>query len=94
MRDEMPQTELQANLSAVIDVCDAVFPKGPTNEEFALYRTYRSQVVGPPMDVVELVDVWKAFEVISRVGNFLLNEGEVENSQRFYLHALLILSGK
>jgi hypothetical protein len=48
MRDEMSETEVQANSSAFIDVCDVVLPKSQTEkEQIALFRAYRSQVVGP-----------------------------------------------
>ena len=87
----MAETSLICCMSAVVEMCDVVFPRKFTNETRVSCQRYESQVVRPLLQVAKLRQKRTA-EVIQRVANWMCDDGKYDDSQQLCLKAVEIHS--
>jgi hypothetical protein len=91
--DAMDEHDRTFWLSAVVEMCNLVFPKKVTNENRSLCRRYQNQVVGPLLSAVKLGTV-EAAEQLLRVGDFMNDDGKYKNAEQLLLQSTKIYSAQ
>lgn len=87
--DQMEENRLMLCMSAIVEMCDVVFPKEVTSETRSLCRLYQDQVVGPILRASQLRRKRTA-EVALRVGIFMRDDGKYDDSEQLCLQAVEI----
>ena len=77
----MSDRDLATCSSMVIDICEQSFPRSLNNQTRLLCRTFFGQVTGPLLNVMS-VERPKLADIMERVGNFLRNDGKVNDSAK------------
>ena len=95
LRDELSHTEMMTLLNTIIDLCDRAFPMIFWNENRQICRRYQNQVLGPVLQV-KMLPTEKFAKINERIGNFLRDDGKINDSERLLEQAVdtwMMISG-
>ena len=88
--DEMSYDDQTLTMGAMIDLCSQAFPEKVNNDTRQLCWVYQNQVVGPLLRLKSVLRTRKIADIKERVGNFLVDDGKYNDSEKLLLQALEI----
>jgi hypothetical protein len=86
VKDEMSEMDLMTFRPMTVDICDKSFPEEWNNDNRALCRSYIGQVMGPLIDL-DASETVKLAYVLNRVGGFLIEDGNIVDSEHILVRS-------